>query len=89
MDKHRAVTHRPHHRARLKGGNALLAGRGEPADPETPAVSPAFDFDLVCVAVGLGLAGIAYWLGSGDVETGGILFAGVAAYAAWLDGEGL
>lgn len=45
----------------------------------------AFDFDLVCVALGLVLAGIALWIGSADAEVAGILFAALAAYASWLD----
>ena len=62
---------------------------GEPAAPETPTTTWPFDTDIVFVVAGLALSGIAWWLHSGDVETAGILFAALAAYAAWLDGEHL
>lgn len=62
---------------------------GEPAGPESPATTWPFDTDIVFVAAGLVLAGIAWWMHSADVEAAGILFAALAAYAAWLDGDNL
>jgi hypothetical protein len=49
----------------------------------------AFDLDLVFVGVGLVVVGIGLWLSSADLETAGLMYAGLAAYAAWLDGEDL
>ena len=65
------------------------AANGRRGGPDEAIKSSAFDFDLVCVALGLLLAGIALWIGSADVEVTGILFAALAAYAAWLDGANL
>jgi hypothetical protein len=64
-------------------------GVGNSADPERPTATWSFDTDIVFVVVGLVLAGIAWWMHSGDVEAAGILLAALAAYAAWLDGDNL
>ena len=65
------------------------AANGGRVGPEKCNMPSAFDFDLVCVALGLVLAGIALWIGSADAEVAGILFAALAAYASWLDGANL